>query len=267
MSEISIIGLGWLGLPLAQFLIAQGQSVVGSVTTQEKAKTLTTQLPNLSVFVWNANRSETIPHELFASTTIITLPPGKVDDYAPTLIRVIQQAKQSGVQHLIYISSTSVYGGTGVCDETILVNPETKQAEQLIQVENALQTTGFPVFHIIRPSGLFGPGRYPARFMSGKQCSGGGRKVNLVHQQDIVRVISILLNASTSGIYNLASPSHPSRADFYTQACHQAGKAPPIFTDMADDGKVIRADQIEIDTTFRYEVRDLMDWLTQSEPE
>ena len=45
---------------------------------------------------------------LFAATTIITLPPGKVEHYAQTLIRVIQQAKKFGVRHLIYISSTSV---------------------------------------------------------------------------------------------------------------------------------------------------------------
>ena len=33
--EIAIIGLGWLGMPLAMALQAQGQHVLGSKTTQD----------------------------------------------------------------------------------------------------------------------------------------------------------------------------------------------------------------------------------------
>jgi len=267
VSKISIFGLGWLGWPLAKYLSEQGASVLGSVTSAEKAESLNAQIPEISVQVWNANITHDIPAGLFAPTTIITLPPGKVEHYAQTLIRVIQQAKTFGVRHLIYISSTSVYGGMGICDETTMVNPETEQAEQLIQVEQCVQAAGFPLWHIIRPAGLFGPGRFPARFMSGKHCAGGGRKVNLVHQKDIVRAITILIKSSTAGVYNLASPSHPTRADFYSLACLRADKTPPVFTDMMNDGKVICADKIEQDTMFRYEVRDLIDWLEQSEPE
>jgi len=265
--KISILGLGWLGWSLAKYLAGQGEQVSGSVTSPEKAASLKAQSPAITVQVWNANMAQDIPSELFATTTIITLPPGKVEHYAQTLIRIIQQAKTSGVQHLIYISSTSVYGGTGICDESTTLNPETQQAEQLIQVEQFVQAADFPVWHIIRPAGLFGPDRFPARFMSGKQCTGGGRKVNLVHQSDIVRAITMLIGMPVSGVFNLASPSHPTRADFYSFACQCADKKPPIFMDMVDDGKVIRADKIERDTMFRYEVRDLMHWLEQSEPE
>ena len=35
--KISIIGLGWLGLPLADHLIEQGYQVLGSTTSKEKS--------------------------------------------------------------------------------------------------------------------------------------------------------------------------------------------------------------------------------------
>ena len=40
MNKISIIGLGWLGLPLAKNLQEKGYEVIGSTTTGEKVKKL-----------------------------------------------------------------------------------------------------------------------------------------------------------------------------------------------------------------------------------
>jgi 3-hydroxyisobutyrate dehydrogenase-like beta-hydroxyacid dehydrogenase len=36
MTKISILGCGWLGLPLAKVLVKNGFSVKGSTTTQDK---------------------------------------------------------------------------------------------------------------------------------------------------------------------------------------------------------------------------------------
>jgi len=260
-NDISIIGLGWLGLPLAKQLIASGYQVRGSVTSIEKQQQLATELPDLNVQCWLADQPAVLPDTLLAPVMIITIPPGKLSDYFLALQSVVLQAKQRGVERLIYISSTSVYGGTGHCDETTPLQPETAQAATLVQVEHYVQQAGFPCWNILRPSGLIGPGRYPGRFLSGKTLDAGGRVVNLVHQCDVIGAIMALLAQPCSGIFNLASPDHPTRAAFYQQACQLAGLPVPQFSDMNDDGKMINAEKVETELGFHYQVRDLSLWL------
>lgn len=258
-NAISIIGLGWLGWPLAKQLVAEGYQVTGTVTTVAKQQRLAVEEPAVSILCWQAE--EQLPPSLCAPVMVITLPPGKLDDYAVALQTLITRAREGGVCHLIYISSTSVYGEKGHCDESSPLMPETAQAVSLVQVEQFVQQAGFPFCTILRPSGLFGPGRYPGRFLSGKTLAGGGRVVNLVHQTDVIGVISVLLQQPCNDIFNLAAPDHPTRAQFYGQACQHAGLPLPQFSDMDDDGKLIDGGRVESVLGYHYQVRDLMAWL------
>ena len=262
--DISIIGLGWLGGPLAKQLAASGYRVRGSVTSMVKKQQLTTEMPEIDVHCWQVDEQAVLPDSLFAPLMIITIPPGKLSRYFEALQSLVLQAKQRGVQHLIYISSTSVYGGAGRCDETTPLMPETAQAATLVQVEQCVQQAGFLCWNILRPAGLIGPHRYPGRFLSGKTLDAGGRAVNLVHQSDVIGTIMALLAQSRCGIFNLASPDHPTRAEFYLQACQLAGLPLPIISDMNNDGKVIDADKVETELGYHYQVRDLLVWLQQA---
>lgn len=259
--DISIIGLGWLGWPLAKQLADKGYLVCGSVTSMAKKQQLVAENPTIKVQHWQANELTVLPDELFAPTMIMTIPPGKLTDYFTVLQSLVLQAKQCGVQHLIYISSTSVYGGTGSCNEASLLQPETAQAATLVRVEHCVQQAGFPRWNILRPAGLIGPNRYPGRFLSGKTLDAGGRPVNLVHQIDVIGAIETLLQHHRNGIFNLCAPDHPTRAHFYQQACQLAGLPLPMFSDMNSDGKVIDANKVETDVGYHYQIRDLCVWL------
>ena len=261
--DISIIGLGWLGWPLAKQLMASGYNVRGSVTSIAKQQQLSAELPEINVHCWQADEQAALPEALLAPVMIITIPPGKLSHYFLALQSLILQARQRGVERLIYISSTSVYGGTGCCDETTPLQPETAQAATLVQVEQCVQQAGFMCWNILRPSGLIGPGRYPGRFLSGKTLDAGGRVVNLVHQRDVIGVIMALLKQPHSGIFNLAAPDHPTRATFYQQACQLAELPLPLFSDMNDDGKKICADKVETELGYHYQIHDLLLWLQQ----
>lgn len=261
--DISIIGLGWLGWPLAKRLASDGFRVQGSVTSVTKQQQLSAEETDVAVVCWQAGEQASLPESLLAPMMIITIPPGKTPHYVATLQRLITQAKQCGVRHQIYISSTSVYGGNGHCNELSPLQPETTQAESLVQVEQYVQQAGFSCWHILRPAGLFGPGRYPGRFLSGKTLDGGGRVVNLVHQTDVIGCIRALLSCTQSDIFNLAAPTHPTRAAFYHQACLLAGLPEPHFSDMNDDGRWIEADKVERALNYRYQITDLFRWLQQ----
>ncbi len=62
--------------------------------------------------------------------------------------------------------------------------------------------------------------------------------VNLVHLQDVVAAIELLLQAPKGGhIYNLCAPRHPARGLFYPQMARELGLPPPVFSDSPDGGE------------------------------
>ena len=80
---------------------------------------------------------------------------------------------------------------------------------------------------ILRLAGLVGPSRHPGRFFAGKSAPDGQHVVNLVHLQDVVAAIELLLQAPKGGhIYNLCAPRHPARGLFYPQMARELGLPP-----------------------------------------
>ena len=56
--------------------------------------------------------------------------------------------------------------------------------------------------------------------------------VNLVHQADVIAALETMIsNSALSGVYNIVSAAHPSRQEFYQQACRAADRTPPTFND------------------------------------
>lgn len=255
MSAVSIIGLGWVGEPLAVSLKQQGFEVYGSVRRPEKAAAL--QIQGIQAEIWQ--HEQMLPEMLKQSIVVVTLPPGKTPDYVQSLQQLFLQLKKT-TQQLIFFSSTSVYSGVGVFDESSPLEPESVQAAAIIEVETLLQQMNFPNWKIIRPSGLISASRHPARFLSGKQRDGGKKPVNLVHQSDVIAAVKALIDYPDSGVFNLASPSHPTRNEFYSSACLVLGLALPQFTDEPSTGKVISGEKIETLTSFQYHIRDWMSW-------
>ena len=76
--EISLIGCGWLGLPLACYLIDKGFNVKGSTTSKEKLDLLRTY--NIEGFLIELNETEILGNysEFLtgSETLIINIPPG-----------------------------------------------------------------------------------------------------------------------------------------------------------------------------------------------
>ena len=52
---------------------------------------------------------------------------------------------------------------------------------------------------ILRLAGLVGPGRHPGRFFAGKSAPDGQHGVNLVHLEDVIGAIELLLQAPKGG--------------------------------------------------------------------
>jgi len=143
---VSIIGTGWLGLPLARLLVQADCQVFGTTTREEKIELLTAEgiLCNKMIFTDDASKTDIqIPWQ--TEILVITLPPtlGKLaplHSYIDIIESIIHQTNHLvHLKKLLFTSSTSVYGrATGVLTEETAIQPHTPSEETLAQAEQII---------------------------------------------------------------------------------------------------------------------------------
>ncbi|UQD55678.1 SDR family oxidoreductase [Flavobacterium sp. K5-23] len=267
MDRISILGCGWLGLPLAQVLIKNGYSVKGSTTSVEKLSTL--EEIGINPFLLeldSENTPDTTSDFLEGSKTlIIAIPPklrGKNKDYSDSnnnsfvnkITRLLPFIKQSTVENVLFISSTAVYGDANdlITEQSIPI-PVTESGKQLLAIEQLLLVESHFKTTVLRFGGLIGKDRHPARFMAGKEnLDNPEAPINLIHQEDCIGIILKILETNSWGkTFNAVTPFHPSREVYYTQKALENGLVPPKFNhENLSTGKTVLSDKLE--KTLRY---------------
>lgn len=259
MANTLIVGAGWLGTPLAQTLIDQGHQV----TVTRRSQTRLDEFPLTSVQPALLDLNE--PHsqqqliELIEQHQIERIvgafPPGfrkgNGQEYAQQWQRLVSAAKQSSVNKLLMVSSTTVYPSLAVDmkeEDATLALAQTNEhfsdnARIMLQAEQYVIDSGID-YAIVRCSGLIGSDRHPSRFaMRLKQVS---RKApaNMVHQNDAVAATAFALNQIDNEVVNATTPNTVSKAEFYQAAITQSDLdiALPPVTETAD--KRILADKL-----------------------
>jgi len=259
MANTLILGAGWLGTPLAQTLIDQGHQV----TVTRRSQIRLDEFPLTSVQPALLDLNE--PHSLQQLIELIeqhqierivgAFPPGfrkgNGQEYAHQWQRLVSAAKQSSVNKLLMVSSTTVYPNLAVDmkeeDATLALAQKSEHfsdnARIMLQAEQYVIDSGID-YAIVRCSGLIGSDRHPSRFaMRLKQVS---RKApaNMVHQNDAVAATAFALNQIDNEVVNATTPNTVSKAEFYQAAITQSDLdiALPPVTETAD--KRILADKL-----------------------
>ena len=260
MKSVAIVGLGWLGLPLALHLKELGWCVKGSKQSPDDAQ----KLHQLGIETYPFSLSDEMKRlpdhirPLFnVDALIITLPPSRFSSqqYCEYLAFLANQAKKQGVQHLIFTSSTSVFPYiSGQFDESSQLSAETEIGKTLIQAEQCLFQSEISHCDILRLAGLIGKQRHPVKFLAGKHNLKGYSPVNLVHLEDCIQAITaLLMNPNGLRTYHLCAPIHPTRAEYYTKAAVFYDLSIPQFECSDSDPKrIIMADKICRDLGFAY---------------
>ncbi len=268
MKKVAITGLGWLGMPLAMSLAAAGWQVSGSKTTRDGVEAArlsgidSYQLELTPELQCDADDLEAL---LSVDALVITLPASRTaqggENYLLAVQQLVDSALAFGVPHIIFTSSTSVYGEhPGITTEKTPLLPVTIAGEILQQLESWLHRLPGTSVDILRLSGLVGPERHPGRFLAGKEgLSNGEQGVNLVHLEDVIAAIHLLLTTPGKGrTYNLSAPLHPSRNQFYPMVARELGLTPPTFSrdNSGDSGKLIDGSKICRELGFHYRYPD-----------
>ncbi|WP_107851376.1 NAD(P)-binding domain-containing protein [Oceanimonas marisflavi] len=263
--SIAILGLGWLGEPLAHTLLARGWRVAGTSRDPEKVARLNDAGLHAECWDFNAPLPAHWPERLRAHTLVLCVPPGKVNDYPATLGNLARLAVAGGIQRVIFTSATSVYSGMGVKTEADAA-PDGPRGERMLAAERAVQACGARSVLILRLSGLVGGNREPGRFLSGKRFDGGDEPVNLVALDDLLRFLPAILERSDwPAVLNVSAPHHPSRHDFYGEAARLQSLPPPEFTG-GGEGKTIDGSALCRWLNMDYTVTDWFQWLGQRKP-
>jgi len=233
--QISILGCGWLGLPLAVDLVSKGINVKGSTTTATKISELEKEgiMPFL-LKLGEANQEVSKDFLKDSEIIVVNFPPKRI----PNILQVYTQQIASilpyisSTQKVIFISSTSVYQNTNdEVFETIDVQPEKGSGLAVAAVEKLLQEQLGERLTIIRFCGLIGYDRLPGRFLANKkEVLNGDAPINVIHRDDCIRLILAVIEKNSWGeIINGCADQHPLRKEFYTIAARNIGLTPPSF--------------------------------------
>lgn len=268
MKTITLIGLGWLGMPLAQALRLAGFQVKGSKTELHgvQAARLSGIATYQLKFTPEPECEYAVMDELLATDAlIITLPVSRSAEAGNAYLQAIQILVDSAlaygqVQRIVFTSSTSVYGDhTGPCTEETVLQPVSSAGKTLLKVEQWLHALPHVAVDILRLAGLVGAGRHPGRFLAGRQGVPLGRQgVNLVHQTDVINAIKLVLTTALGGqIFNLCAQQHPPRGEYYPAVARALGLTPPEFIDQSGASqKLIDGSAICRTLGFRYQYTD-----------
>ncbi|MBW5811161.1 SDR family oxidoreductase [Yersinia kristensenii] len=268
MKKIAIIGLGWLGMPLAQSLVRRGIEVVGSKTTPDGVEAA--RMSGINCFQLQLTPEllcdpDDLAQLMTVDALVITLPASRTTgggaQYFQAVQMVVDSALAFGVPRIIFTSSTSVYGETrGRIKESSPLQPVTTAGKTLAELELWLHKLPNTSVDILRLAGLVGTDRHPGRFLAGKtNVQGGSQGVNLVHQEDVISAIELLLNLPRGGhIYNLCAPIHPRKRDFYPECARALELTPPEFAseDIEEPIREIDGSKICSELGFEYQYPD-----------
>lgn len=226
--EISILGCGWLGIPLGESLLKSGYSIKGSTTKTEKIELLNAK--QIKPYIIDLRKRENkLSAFLESDVLVIAITSKSINDFN----YLIDNIEKSKVKNVLFVSSTSVYPNTNgeVNEETPTNGSAIAQIEKLFSSNKNFETT------IIRFAGLFGYNRKPGNFIkTEKPIANPEGYVNLIHQDDCVKVIEEVIKQSYwSETFNACSSSHPKRRDYYTVQRKKVGRKAPTFDELSSN--------------------------------
>ncbi|MEX0996888.1 MAG: SDR family NAD(P)-dependent oxidoreductase [Flavobacteriaceae bacterium] len=238
MQQISILGCGWLGFPLALSLQRKGFSLKGSTTSKEKLAVLREHAiePYLIQLTENTIGGKIDAFLAGSQTLVINVPPGMRGQNAPPFSKKIKALipfiETSEVEQVLFVSSTSVFSDfQGEVDEDTPPQPDSASGKELFKAEQLLMKNDSFKTTVVRFGGLLGEDRHPVHFLAGREgLSGGDAPVNLIHRADCIGIIEAILEKKYwEKMVHGVAPEHPLKKEYYTKIALEKNLIPPFF--------------------------------------
>jgi len=263
METISILGCGWLGLPLAEYLIKCGYKVKGSTRTKKEITVLESKGIETSLLVLDPDiRGENLDNFFKSDVLIINFPPERRDDIVTyhklQLTSLLDRIKISSIEKVIFVSSTSVYPDLNrKMSEEETHAPSKSSGKALVEVEELLNNCDAFKTTVLRFAGLIGYDRKPGRFLAGKRkVKNGEAPVNLIHRDDCINIIHQIIEKDVWGdTFNACTDLHPKRKGYYIHEAKKLGLSPPTFIKSEKYSyKIVSSEKLKkrLDYSYKY---------------
>ena len=269
---ISILGCGWLGLPLGKFLISKGFSVKGSVTDTNKFEILSDAGISPYRIVLNETVAIVVDQTFFdCDVLIISIPPRRTNHieriFPAKIAQLIPFILESGLSNVLFISSTSVYPDKNqLAKEEDTLVPDKESGRALLLAENLLNNLTDFQTTVLRFGGLIGADRNPARFLQKSTVPVPNSPVNLIHQDDCIGIISAIIEQDLWGeTLNASSPEHPLKKDFYSRAAQISGLPEPLISEKPEAYKIVDSSKLIRLLNYRFKYPSPIDYLERME--
>jgi nucleoside-diphosphate-sugar epimerase len=229
--KVLILGCGYTGQRLAQWLMQQQIEVYGTTRTGTPIQGL-----NIPIFPFtcatgcdmmplSATALENVTHVL---STIAPDVQG-IDPVAASLMPMLQQ---STLTWFGYLSTTGVYGDTqgAWVEEDRPVNPQNVRSQHRVTIEATFLSSGLPA-HIFRLPGIYGPGRSildKLRTGTAQHIYRPGHVFSRIHVDDIVQTVWESMRSPHPGsIYNVADDLPSESRDLILAGARLLNISPP----------------------------------------
>jgi nucleoside-diphosphate-sugar epimerase len=252
--KTTIIGCGYIGLALAEMLHQKHHFLTCTTINPKSIKKLkkTTQK---SLIMRGTDKNEVSLILENNDTIIVTVEAKNSDEFENTYLQTAHTIKECAKEieapkKIIFTSKTSVYGnhdGMWV-DESAPLKAKDEFAKILIDTENTISSLndfGWSVA-ILRLTQVYGGENHEIIDLfkeSYKNVLPGHSDyyTNMVHRDDVVGIISYLIDHDIRGIYNVSDDEHPTRDEFSKKICAKLNldlpKYDPTLADFPDNNK------------------------------
>lgn len=244
-----IVGCGFLGLRVARLWREAGHRVAAVTRSAERAAALRDSgIDPIVADVMQPHSLAGLPQAdvlLYAVGYDPRSSHSKRDVYVGGLDNVLR-AGAARVERLVYVSSTSVYGQTdgervneeSPCEPASENGRTCLEAEAVVRRHFRAEMINCRSAHVLRMSGLYGPGRLIARveaLRAGAPVTGNPDAwLNLIHVEDAARVVVACVERDVPGDTYLVSDDRPvTRREYYGRLAALIGAPAPSFCETA----------------------------------
>jgi len=228
-----VVGCGYVGSAIAQSFRLKKQNVWGLIRSRTRESNL--KAMGVTPIVADLTKPETLQNLPAVHFVILSPAPDERDEasyrsvYVDGIRHVLQAIeKTSRPQLVIYTSSVGVYGehaGHWV-DESTIPHPDSKRAEILLEAEHQVRQFGFSSI-VLRLAGIYGPNRNRLQSVRSGELKTDKQDgyINLIHVDDIVRMIPVLMNRANTGEIILGVDNEPVlKSEFFKWLHDRLGK-------------------------------------------
>ncbi|MBH1960955.1 MAG: NAD(P)-binding domain-containing protein [Flavobacteriia bacterium] len=200
--KIAIIGCGWVGKKLAEYLTGKGHHVIATTTSPDKIQELKTVAAEVHLLDFSKDSGSQFLND--AEVAIFSMPISRISWFKGF------EEMQNSFPKTILFSSTGIYPQENRIfteKDTMNLRPDIAAAEKIVRNK-------YPQTNILRFGGLMGGERSLQNFFRNKEIRNPEKRVNYIHYEDILAIVELLINSDkASGIYNIVAPEHPSMGE------------------------------------------------------